>query len=429
MWKFLNDVFNIPSICLGAENGAQSLLERLKIKTKIFDVFYNNKNWEFELKKEEIYLPYNYNTIVKDKEAKKFISESKLSELLPINESKYLNKFYQGASLVPRNLIFIEVLSKKEKASIITPNLKIGSKKPWDFIPYDKAEVENEYIFNCIKSTELVPFSCLNKFKVFLPINKNLKYDPANTLPKAKKLYQSLEQIYKKRQESDERTITDFWKNINHLNKLANPLQKHKIKVIYNASGSNLKSAIISDQIIIDTTLFYIGLDDINEAYYLCAILNSYIIVNNIKVIKSSRHIHKRPFSFPIPEYDENDKNHQKIVDLGKICEQRVMDIIIDLKVKKLNSLKTKIECIHCGKQYSKSSFKNFREKHEKECSRIDKNYKWALEDWIDLEILEIDSVILKKNRVKNFIFNDVNFKENMEELDKLVIQLFNPNQ
>ena len=240
---------------------------------------------------------------------------------------------------------------------------------------------------------------------------------------------QSLVQIYKKRQESDERAITDFWKNINHLNKLINPLQKHNIKVVYNSSGSNLKSAIIKNQIIVDTTLFYIGLENINEAYYLCAILNSYLMVNNIKVIKSSRHIHKRPFSFPIPEFDEVNEIHLKIVKLSKICEQRVIDIITDLKLKKLNSLKTKIECVHCGKQYSKSSFKNFREKHEKECSRVDKNYKWTLEDWIDLEILEIDGVILKKNRVKNFIFNDVNFKENMEELDKLVIQLFKPNQ
>ena len=41
--------------------------------------------------------------------------------------------------------------------------------------------------------------------------------------------------------------------------------------------------------------------------------MNSPILSKNIKLIKSSRHIHKRPFSFPIPLYDNDNELHRKL--------------------------------------------------------------------------------------------------------------------
>ena len=73
--------------------------------------------------------------------------------------------------------------------------------------------------------------------------------------------------------------------------------------VVYNASGSNLKAAVIKNfkyQIIIGSENYYYSTESMDEAYYLSAILNSPILTEHIKLIKSSRHIHKRPFSFPI---------------------------------------------------------------------------------------------------------------------------------
>ncbi|GAH37263.1 unnamed protein product, partial [marine sediment metagenome] len=273
---------------------------------------------------------------------------------LSIKESNYINQFYQGASLVPRNLFFIDVKSQTGNNFIITPNKKVGSKKPWMFIPYDEIEVERQYIFDCAKSTDLVPFSLLSTYKIFLPVEKKLNFNRKKIYPKAKILFEKLEEIYREIQEKDERKITDLWENINHLNKLTNPRQLSNIKVIYNASGSLLKAAIVKNKIIVDTTPFYISLDNINEAYYLCAILNSPILSKNIKIIKSSRHIHKRPLTFPIPFYNENNKLHSEIVSLGKLLEEKIEIIINDLKEKELNNLKNKIQCIHCEKCYNK---------------------------------------------------------------------------
>jgi len=424
IWKFLEDVFNIQNICLAAIYGSQPLFDRLKIKTKIFNVKNIKKNWEFELINEEVYLPYNFKTLAKDKLAKRLVPLSKLNEMLSIKESNYINKFYQGASLVPRNLFFIDVKSQTGNNFIITPNKKVGSKKPWTFIPYYEIEVERQYIFDCAKSTDLVPFSLLSTYKIFLPVEKKLNFNRKKICPKAKILFEKLEKIYNEIQEKDERSITDLWENINHLNKLTNPMQLSNIKVIYNASGSLLKAAIVKNKIIVDTTLFYIGLDNTNEAYYLCAILNSLILSKNIKIIKSSRHIHKRPLTFPIPFYNENNKLHSEIVSLGKLLEEKIEIIINDLKEKELNNLKNKIQCIHCEKCYNQKVFENYRDDHEKSCSGVKNNYKWTKDDWLDLGNISKNDLKLKRNKVKNIISNNADLKEKFQKLDKLIIQL-----
>ena len=77
-----------------------------------------------------------------------------------------------------------------------------------------------------------------------------------------------------------------------------------------------------------------------DEAYYLSAILNSPTLSRNIKLIKSSRHIHKRPFLFPIPFYDETNKLHNLLAKKAMECETIVQDLF--LKNPKINAEKVK---------------------------------------------------------------------------------------
>jgi hypothetical protein len=70
----------------------------------------------------------------------------------------------------------------------------------------------------------------------------------------------------------------------------------------------------------------YYGTDDLDEAYYLCAIFNSKILDENLSRIKSSRHIMKRLVEFPIPKYNENNKYHRKLAELSRTCEKILKD-------------------------------------------------------------------------------------------------------
>lgn len=434
IWKFEKDVFKIRNICISARYGEQPIVDRLNIRTKLFKVSYQNKKWDFDIIKEEIYVPNNIKHINKDLVAKRLIPKSKIKDMLPINESYYKDKFYQGASLVPRNLIFVNIKSQKENSSIIIPNSNIGSKKPWKFIPYEEAEVENQYIFKCAKSTELVPFLHLFTYNVFLPIELNdYSYHLDYIKPKSQRLFNNLKKIYREIQERDQRQITDLWQNINYLNKLTNSNQKGQIKVVYPASGKYMKSAIIKDEnVIIDHKLYYFIAENLEEAYYLCTILNSRVLTEDLKYRSSTgfqgkgAHIHKRVLDYPIQKYNENNKLHKSIVKIRKKIEEQILRILERLKETEYNKLKNKYQCKYCGKTYSKSTFERNREIHEKKCEKVKNSHKWSLNDWIDCQNLPLDGVKISSKKVQNSILNDTNLKDEFDELDELVIQLLN---
>ena len=93
--------------------------------------------------------------------------------------------------------------------------------------------------------------------------------------------------------------------------------------------------------LIIGSENYYLSTDSKDEAYYLSGILNSPILSKNIKIIKSSRHIHKRPFSFPIPLFDENNEVHKHIARKAMKCETYASDLLI--KNPNINSDKVRI--------------------------------------------------------------------------------------
>lgn len=124
--------------------------------------------------------------------------------------------------------------------------------------------------------------------------------------------------------------------------------------VIYNASGSNLKAAVINNReqrIIVSSENYYYSTDSKEEAYYLSAILNSPILSKNIKLIKSSRHIHKRPFSFPIPMYNKSNK-HKELARQAIKCETIAQDLF--MKNPNINTIKLNIIINHKLKKINK---------------------------------------------------------------------------
>jgi hypothetical protein len=106
--------------------------------------------------------------------------------------------------------------------------------------------------------------------------------------------------------------------NLNRWSKLINKRQLSNIKVVYNNSGSILQSCVIRGKILITGDLSFYATESLEEAFYLSAILNSSIITQQIKIMKSSRHIFKLPFDIPIKKYDPDNLNHQKLSGLGE---------------------------------------------------------------------------------------------------------------
>ena len=342
IWDFPNNyMFNVQHICLKAEyigNNDIPVKDKYPITAKIY-------NGNLELERETSYSSIN-------------ISEDGASVILPLKHLKILNKimpsqyktkFFQGATLVPRTLVFFKIEDKTDSSLLISSDRDIISraKKKWVYHFLDR-EIEREFQYKTFLNKDLVPFLLKKSRNVFLPITNEFKFDfnYLEKFPKAHKFYNDMNEVYKRKKKitSD---IATLFSNLNYWNKLTKQIDNKSYMVVYNASGSTLKAAVIDNRknkIVVGSENYYYSTDSKSEAYYLSAILNSPILSKNIKLIKSSRHIHKRPFSFPIPPYDENNELHRALTKRGIKCESIAQDLFMknpDINANKVRTLIT----------------------------------------------------------------------------------------
>ncbi len=340
IWDFpKNYVFNVNHICLKAEfigtKNKIPISEKYPIKTKLLD-----QNLHVT---EEIF----YDSFNIDEEGVKIIlPEQDLKFLNEMRESEYKDKFFQGATLVPRTLVFFEVNQKLENTLSISSDQEVvkRSKKNWYHL-FSNKEIEPQFRYKTFLNKDLIPFYIKKKRNVFLPITKDFKFDQKyfESFPKALKFYNEMNRVYKAKKKAASK-IDSLIANINYWNKMSKQANNKKYIVVYNASGSKLKASVLINSkknIIIGSDNYYYSTDSQEEAYYLSAILNTPELSRNIAIIKSSRHIHKRPFSFPIPLYNENNEIHRILAKKGKKYHFIVQDLVLNNP--KINSEKVRI--------------------------------------------------------------------------------------
>ena len=355
IWKFTREitkVFNIDFICIFAQKSANNLQKNnIEIPAHLFSIKEKRKKLTYfdiidlKLEKIEILFPYLIETKGNKTYTNKLITEEDFKKLIPIKVSEYKKLFHKGADLNPRNLIFINC--EKYDASLVkvNPDIRIfkRAKEPWNKIEFKDELVEKEYIFNVIKSTELVKFFVYDNYDVFLPLSRgNLRFDYSSLGTNAKVFYDKINEIYlnHKKETTKNESLMD---NLNRWSKLTNKRQTSKIKVVYNNSGSVVNAAVVQGDFIVTGDLSFYSTEDLNEAYYLSAVLNSPLMTKQVKIKKSSRHIFKIPFEVPIKKFDNNDNNHLKLAELAKKAQKISKSITIDI-LKKNNNNVSKIK-------------------------------------------------------------------------------------
>ena len=296
LWKFtkqITNIFNIDFICIYAQKFAEDrVIDNLKIPSFLFSVNPNSKKLNYydildmTLEKTEELVPYSTETKGNKHYTNKLITTEQQQQLIPIKTSEYKKLFHKGADLNPRNLIFFKKRTRNDSLIIINPDQRIfkRAKEPWDKIEFSDEIIEKDYMFKVIKSTELVKFYVYGFYFVFLPLKKeDLSFDYHSLKAHAKKFYDKINKIYlnNKKDSTMNESLMD---NLNRWSKLINTRQMSKIKVVYNNSGSVINSAVVQGDFLITGDLSFYSTNDINEAYYLSAILNSPLMTKQVQI-------------------------------------------------------------------------------------------------------------------------------------------------
>ncbi|MFX1252568.1 MAG: class I SAM-dependent DNA methyltransferase [Promethearchaeota archaeon] len=366
IWKFTKDIFNIHSICISVKyvqglKRTPSELKNIHIQVTNFEPTRSvSETVSFKRIKEELYLPYDVETKLNHPPilVKKLIPKTQIDSILPLGPNAYKNIFYNGATLYPRNLIFVKAYSKDKEFCEIRPVIS-NAKKPWDFNPLEKfglqtVKVEKKFIFYTLKSTDIVPFAALRTSELFLPIKIDTETGGYRLVRNSKTLgeqyFEQLNQLYKAEQKKGA-AIRDLWQNLDYQGKLTSSRQRSPIKVVMMGRGSLVKACILRQrEIIIDNANYFISLENEDEAYYLLAFLNSPSLTGTVQIIQDEgaegkgRNIHKRPLEIRLPKFNPNNKLHRAIVEKAKEMEEKTQNIIKDWIDQERNRGKKKVE-------------------------------------------------------------------------------------
>ena len=260
-------------------------------------------------------------------------------------ESPYNGYSRQGATIVPRCLFFVQETESPTNiraGRTITVNPRRGSqdKAPWKDLPLSELAgqtIENSHVYDVHLGETVVPYATLAPLQAVLPLKRGEYEIPTDAGGPGGIRLGGLERRMRDRWQ----TISNLWEDnkrrANQLNLLSR-LDYHRelseqfawcdnpddrpVKIVYTQNGVPT-AALIDGDAIVDTKLYWVTCRDIQEAYYLLAIINSdalAIAVNQYTTPNwagNTRDLHKHLWKLPIPEFDAGDFDHQAVAEAG----------------------------------------------------------------------------------------------------------------
>jgi methylase of polypeptide subunit release factors len=278
--------------------------------------------------------------------------------------SFYFTKFYQGATLVPRSLFFVEFKrSGKFGISSDCPGIKSSTrameraKKQYRGVELTGA-VERDYLYAAITGSELVPFGHLPYLPAVLPVEQ--KEGRLRILTAAGAKSQTIEGLSKWFAEAEnvwrrvraKKKDYNLYEWLDYEGKLTGQNLKAKYRVVFpGPSSTYLVSTVLPHErltikaedtriplrgLVIDHALLRYETEDENEAYYLSSMLNATTIDRIIKPFQSTgkggaQNIHKKPLELPIPRYNQKNPLHRELSKRGRECAG-----IVDAELQKM---------------------------------------------------------------------------------------------
>jgi len=275
--------------------------------------------------------------------------------------SFYRPYFKRGASIFPRALWFVEIKSRPTFGfDPSLPYVQTAERAQKEAKTAYKGlrlegNIERDFLYATLLSTDIVPFGHLDFRLVVLPLLPSGKHfkilssneareqgflNLANWLDKAQSEWEE-----RRREKAERMNIyqrLDYVRGITGQNRLA------KYKVLYPASATYLCSCVVKDKpisfevvgqtiemqsFVPDIGAYFYETDNEKEGCYLVAAFNSSIIDELLKPMQSRglwgpRSIHKKVLEIPIPKYNSSDENHQALSQLGEQCTQKVRQLL-----------------------------------------------------------------------------------------------------
>ena len=274
--------------------------------------------------------------------------------------SPYAGHSGQGAVIVPRCLFFVTETENQaiiQAGQTVTVNPRRGSqdKEPWkslNLAAISEQTVEAAHVFNVHLGETVVPYATLDPLQATLPLRRGQYEMPTSEKGVGGIRLGGLSQRMRDRWQIVSRLWEDNKTAANKLNlsgqldyygKLSSQLDwqqnpgERPVRVVYNSSGQPTAALTPDGESIVDYTLFWIDCKDMQEGYYLLAIINSASLYDAVSPFMAkgqfgARHLQKHLWKLPIPEFDPTNSVHTAVSKAGEAAAAAAANQLTQLR-------------------------------------------------------------------------------------------------
>jgi hypothetical protein len=283
--------------------------------------------------------------------------------------SYYADKFFQGATIVPRNAFFVRVhggLPKNPDKSVpveTDPEQAKTAKEPWKSLHF-KGDIARRFLFKSAVAKHVLPFTLdgelpdvalpliLPKGKTGKPRLLTSKELREEGYVDAARYFENVEEQYAANRKGAASKRTETLSNqLDYMGKLTGQNLRARYLAVYAKSGTNVVSAVIDrntlkSPYIMDHVLYSYATPTAKEAHFLCAFLNAPSLNTLIKPFQSrglqgERDVHKKVLEVPLPKFDSSNNDHHQLAELGADCARKAAELRSTLTGKTVGTRRT----------------------------------------------------------------------------------------
>jgi hypothetical protein len=268
------------------------------------------------------------------------------------SKSEYFSHAFQGATLNPHTLWFVEVdpgvplNSSQPMLRTSASAFRLCKEKKWKLKV--RGRVEKDFLFATALSDDILPFFVrgltLTVLPLFIRDDHYVMMNSGELLSEgfeaASDWVKRAEKIFTKGTKDAHHSAEEY---LNYQQKLTQQNPKAPFVVLYNKSGTNLCAGYIATAeckevdgleiqgFVAESVTYRIYTTTEDDALYLIGVLNSTVVNKAIKpyqtegVYHGKRDIHRRPFEVcPVPKFDPENAVHKEIVKLSRSARKIV---------------------------------------------------------------------------------------------------------
>ena len=261
---------------------------------------------------------------------------------------------------MPRALFFVDIEDSRSvvratNTTVTSPHRSSQEKPPWKGLKLTELRsrsLEAEHVFHVHVGETVVPYVLLDPRKAVLPLSKTTGelvkqdggwygVDPLSLGYRMRRRWGLVNELWEEHKSRNNKL--DLIGNIDYISKLSAQRRKgssRKVRVVQTTSGHPTAALLLDPNAVIDTSLYSIVVDTVDEARYLTAIINSHVLEEMLepRMAKGQygpRHVHKHLWRLPIPEYDVSLALHRDIAVAGAAAAEGAVQVLSEVRAKR----------------------------------------------------------------------------------------------